>query len=80
MKQANAEAPRARQDRIAQAEIDNGRYVEVTTSGEPSNTVVNAHNNSDETSPPVNNALQGLYKNSPASDVISSSRSATQSS
>jgi hypothetical protein len=59
IEQANAEALRARQDRIAEAEIEairNGRYAEVT---EPGST-----DNSGEISP-VDNALQGLYKKFP---------------
>ena len=59
IEQANAEALRARQDRIAEAEIEairNGRYAEVT---EPGST-----DNSGEISP-VDNGLQGLYKKFP---------------
>jgi hypothetical protein len=64
IEQANAEALRARQDRIAEAEIEairNGRYAEVS---------------SGEISLPIDNALQGLYKKFPGlkRDLIKSIR------
>jgi len=73
IEQANAEALRARQDRIAEAEIEairNGRYAEVS-SGEPGNT-----DDSGEISLPIDNALQGLYKKFPGlkRDLIKSIR------
>jgi hypothetical protein len=73
IEQANAEALRARQDRIAEAEIEairNGRYAEAS-SGEPGNT-----DDSGEISLPIDNALQGLYKKFPGlkRDLIKSIR------
>ena len=70
IEQANAEATRARQDRIAEAEIEairNGRHAEATTLG--------GTNDSGET-PPVDTALQGLYKKFPGlkRDLIKSIR------
>jgi hypothetical protein len=56
IEQANAEAHRARQDRIAEAEIEairNGRYAEIS-SGDPDNRIESG-----------DNALQGLYKKFP---------------
>src|SRR4029077_8764490 len=73
IEQANAEALRARQDRVAQAEIDaihNGRHLGVTDSSELNT------NASGETFLPVDNALQGLYKKFPGlkRDLIKSIR------
>ena len=73
IEQANAEALRARQDRIAEAEIEairNGRYAEAS-SGEPGNT-----DDSGEIPLPIDNALQGLYKKFPGlkRDLIKSIR------
>ena len=70
IEQANAEATRARQDRIAEAEIEairNGRHAGATTLG--------GTNDSGET-PPVDTALQGLYKKFPGlkRDLIKSIR------
>ena len=76
IEQANAEALRARQDRIAEAEIEairNGRYAEAS-SGEPGNT-----DDSGEISLPIDNALQGLYKKFPGLKAILSNRFAIPS-